>query len=218
MNTQEPSRQEGFADSYIPQSEQALRPIFPFLADFVRRRIPVDLHGRTVLDLGGGTGQWLLALMERGLGSGILLDEDAAMVAHARRAAAATSPPVPLLILLGRAEHIPLRNGVVDLVVSRNSMHLWHDLARAWHEIGRILAPGGWAFLGRGFGPDLPEEVRLQVKQARQALRNPQEPPPQEPPSPEPSTVDALARQAGVQPVAIVPDHHSWWFLGQRLP
>ncbi len=219
MTAQGAPRQAEFADSYIPQSEEALRPIFPILADAVCRRVPDDLRGRTVLDLGGGTGQWLAALLEHGLGTGILLDEDPAMVAHAQRTAGTTAGPrAPLLVIRGHAEHIPLRDGVVNLVVSRNSMHLWRDLPQAWREIGRVLAPGGWAFLGRGFGPDLPEEVRDQVKQARHALRAPQEPPPQEPPSPEPAAVAALAGQARVRQVAIIPDHKSWWFLGQRLP
>lgn len=217
MATSPVGRQAEFAGSYIPQSDQALGPVYPALADSVLRRIPLDMAGKTVLDLGGGIGQWVEELLARGLGTGILLDEDAEMVDHARKAwGGAAAEPARRWIIRGRAEAIPLRPGCIDLVVSRNSMHLWQDLPQAWLEIGRILAPGGWIFIGRGFGPDLPEEIRQQVKQARRALRGPGEALAEEPRSPEASVVAELAARAGICREDVIPDHKSWWFLGRR--
>ncbi|RCK81811.1 MAG: methyltransferase, UbiE/COQ5 family [Candidatus Ozemobacter sibiricus] len=216
MASAEPGRQPDFADSYIRQSEQALAPIFAFLTRSVLSRLPAPPTGGTAIDLGGGTGQWLEALLEAGLGCGILVDEDAEMTRHAFHARARLRGDAAFLVIRAQAEALPLRNAIGDLVVSRNSMHLWHDLPRAWQEIGRILRPGGWVFIGRGFGPDLPTPLRDQVRQARRALRDPHEPPVEEPPSPSPATVAELAARAGIVEVAVIPDHKSSWFLGQR--
>jgi len=46
------------------------------------------------------------------------------------------------LAVLGVAEHIPLRGGVVDAVVVGQAFH-WFDADRALAEIARVLRPGG---------------------------------------------------------------------------
>lgn len=208
---EEVARRE-FNDFFIQQTELALRPIYPVLANTVLKAIPDDLSGKTVVDLGGGVGLWGDTMLEHGLGTAILVDEDDDMATYAKTVFGDPRKAGNRLLVRGRAEAIPLREGSVDLIVSRNSMHLWHDIPQAWMEIGRVLAPGGWAFLGRGFGPDLPAAVRDEVKEKREALCDPRNIE-EEPPSPDPGYTVSLAERAGLTKVALIPDHKAWWIL-----
>jgi ubiquinone/menaquinone biosynthesis C-methylase UbiE len=53
---------------------------------------------------------------------------------------------------LGNVEAIPYPDSTFDLVVSRGSLFFWENKAKAINEINRVLKPGGWAYLGGGFG------------------------------------------------------------------
>lgn len=57
---------------------------------------------------------------------------------------------------------LPLRNNCADLIVSRGSVFFWNDLPVAFKEIARVLAPGGQAWVGGGFGT---KELRAQVSE-----------------------------------------------------
>jgi ubiquinone/menaquinone biosynthesis C-methylase UbiE len=52
----------------------------------------------------------------------------------------------------GDVTSIPLPDASVQLAVSRGSVFFWIDLPKAFAEIYRVLAPGGWAYIGGGFG------------------------------------------------------------------
>jgi ubiquinone/menaquinone biosynthesis C-methylase UbiE len=53
---------------------------------------------------------------------------------------------------LGNAEDIPFPDETFDLVISRGSLFFWENKVKAINEINRVLKPGGWAYLGGGFG------------------------------------------------------------------
>ena len=60
----------------------------------------------------------------------------------------------------GDVHHLPFANGHVRLIVSRGSMFFWKDLLNAFQEMYRVLAPGGAAYIGGGFGSlELREQV-----------------------------------------------------------
>ncbi len=52
----------------------------------------------------------------------------------------------------GMAENINLPDASVDLVASRGSVFFWEDQEKGISEVYRILKPGGWAYIGGGFG------------------------------------------------------------------
>lgn len=52
----------------------------------------------------------------------------------------------------GDVHDMPYEDGSIDLIVSRGSMFFWKDLAGAFREIWRVLAPGGATYIGGGFG------------------------------------------------------------------
>ncbi len=55
---------------------------------------------------------------------------------------------------------LPFRNNFADLIVSRGSVFFWKDLHVAFAEISRVLAPGGQAWIGGGFGT---KELKAQI-------------------------------------------------------
>ena len=60
----------------------------------------------------------------------------------------------------GDVHHLPFAVGHVNLIVSRGSMFFWKDLLDAFQEMYRVLAPGGAAYIGGGFGSlELREQV-----------------------------------------------------------
>jgi ubiquinone/menaquinone biosynthesis C-methylase UbiE len=55
---------------------------------------------------------------------------------------------------------LPFRNNCADLIVSRGSVFFWKDMPMAFREISRVLAPGGQAWIGGGFGT---KELKAQI-------------------------------------------------------
>lgn len=171
-----------------------------------------------VLDLGGGSGLWLEAFRNAGTAAGILIDPRSDYVNFAAKRwekfHSETYFPV-----IGCAEALPLKSIKVNLVVSRNSLHLWRNIALGIQNIFRVLMPGGFAFVGRGFGPDLPEETRETVKEKRseyyrQFFDGQSEH--EEPRSPPPEEIIVSFMDSGFKSANLIPDHKAWWVLAQK--
>lgn len=111
------------------------RPDYPAEID-TWLRDTLGLHaGRTVLDLGAGTGKFTRRLTETG--ATVIAVEP---VAQMRAQLAGALPAVQALE--GSAESIPLPDASVDAVVCAQAFH-WFANTRAMAEIGRVLRPGG---------------------------------------------------------------------------
>lgn len=91
--------------------------------------------GRTVLEVGAGTGKFIPMLRETGA-EVLALEPVAAM----RARLAADHPGVT--VLDGSASAIPLPDGAVDVVVCAQAFH-WFATAAALAEMRRVLKPGG---------------------------------------------------------------------------
>jgi SAM-dependent methyltransferase len=101
------------------------------------------LAGRRVLDLGCGTGDLTLMLLE--LGAQVTaLDLSPAMVALARQRAELFRPGSTAQWVAAPVEASGLPSGRFDVVLGRFILHHL-DLERAAREISRLLAPGGRA-------------------------------------------------------------------------
>lgn len=56
---------------------------------------------------------------------------------------------------------LPYKDQYADIVFSRGAYQFWGDLEAGVIDIHRTLKHGGWAFIGRGFPPSMPEgEIR----------------------------------------------------------
>lgn len=121
---------ERAADDY-----ERARPTFPpeavaFLAD------RLDLRpGRTVLDLAAGTGK--LTRLLAATGADVIAVEP---IRAMREKLLKTTPAAR--VLEGLAEAIPLAEQSVDAATVAQAFH-WFDRERAYHELARVLRPGG---------------------------------------------------------------------------
>ncbi|HNV70070.1 MAG TPA: class I SAM-dependent methyltransferase [Candidatus Ozemobacteraceae bacterium] len=215
---QPPQGNRTFPDSYITLAEEILAPLYSILAETALRSCD-DTRGLPVrvLDIGGGTGQWLSALLEKGVSVGILADTDPEMLRHAKTHLGQFLQSNRLLLLHADAQALPFPDASLDLIVSRNSMHLWPNLPQCWKEIFRVLTPGGTAFIGRGYGPDLPGEIRQTIKnQRKQFKQKANEPEIPEPPSPDASHVQSLCLKSGFSRIGIVPDGKAYWITARK--
>ncbi len=111
------------------------RPDYPAALDAWLRDVVQLGPGRTVLDLGAGTGKFTGRLV--GTGASVVAVEP---VAAMRMRLAADYPMVRALD--GNAEAIPLPDASLDAVVCAQAFH-WFATAAALAEIRRVLKPGG---------------------------------------------------------------------------
>lgn len=96
----------------------------------------------TVVELGSGTGFFLLNLMQSGIGKrGIATDLSRGMVSVAARNGQELGLPVTGAV--ADAESLPFATSSVDLVVGHAVLHHVPDLDRLFSEVLRVLKPGG---------------------------------------------------------------------------
>jgi ubiquinone/menaquinone biosynthesis C-methylase UbiE len=111
------------------------RPGYPAEAvEWICERLGVG-PGRTVVDLGAGTGK--LTRMLLGRGATVVAVEP---VESMRDRLAAAMPDVPAVS--GTAKDMPLGDGSADVVTVAQAFH-WFDSEPALVEISRVLRPGG---------------------------------------------------------------------------
>lgn len=116
-----------------------------------RARVVPAAEGR-VIEIGIGSGfnlPFYASTVERVIG----LDPSPKLLAIAR--AAARRAPVPVELIEGNAESIPLYNRSIDTVVTTWTLCSIPDAPRALGEMRRVLRPGGrLLFVEHGRAPD----------------------------------------------------------------
>ncbi len=133
MSDIHPMAEKGFghaADTYVRG-----RPDFPAAAlDWLRDDLRLG-SGKTVIDLGAGTGKFTRLLVETGASVTAVEPVDAMRQHLARELPSVTT-------LSGRAQDIPMASGSADAVVCAQAFH-WFASAESLAEIHRVLKPGG---------------------------------------------------------------------------
>lgn len=111
-------------------------------------RLPVQMATQRWLDLGCGTGHFSRVLAARfPEAEGIALDLAEGMLRHARPLGGAQR------FVAGDAEHLPLRDGSVDLIYSSLAVQWCADFPAVLAEAHRTLRPGGvFAFASLSVG------------------------------------------------------------------
>jgi len=118
--------------------------------------------GERVLDIGSGAGTDLLLAARRvgPTGRAIGVDMTDAMIERARASAAAAGLS-NVDIRRGDAEHLPVDDASIDVVISNGVLNLTTDKGRAFAEIVRVLAPDGRLQLADiAVGSELSEGIR----------------------------------------------------------
>jgi ubiquinone/menaquinone biosynthesis C-methylase UbiE len=142
-------------------------PAYPVIAEQIISRTGVTRG--VCLDIGCGGGYLGAALARTTDLSVYFFDKSADMLAIAARTIAENGLENRSTTLHGEVTAIVLEDESVDLVVSRGSIFFWDDLPRAFSEIHRVLATGGWAYIGGGFGSRaIKEDIERQMDADRQ--------------------------------------------------
>ena len=123
--------------------------------------------GEVVLDPGCGTG-WQAAGLRRALPAATVLGADLSTGMLARARAAGAWP-----LLQADAEHLPLRAGSVDLVVTRGVLHHLPDVTAALAEWHRVLRPGGAVVVVSEPTPAVEKDGAVLVRGLLPLLRRP---------------------------------------------
>ena len=101
-----------------------------------------DVRGKTVLDLGCGSGENIAPLLARGARV-IAVDLSEELVKLARKRIEITKPFVPPPLMVGSAYDIALADESVDAILCASLLHHL-DIPRAMGEMRRLLKPGGF--------------------------------------------------------------------------
>ncbi|MHB9030054.1 MAG: methyltransferase domain-containing protein, partial [Candidatus Latescibacterota bacterium] len=146
-------------------SRTALSPVYAPLAEWITDRF--DLSGKegVGIDVGGGPGDLAVALSGRNPRlHWINADLNPVNIPLAVKRAEEAGVTGRVSAVAADVQALPFRDGYADIVVSRGSFWMWENLRQGLGEIHRVLKPGGAAFIGRGFSPNLPPEIARQVR------------------------------------------------------
>ncbi len=155
------------AVEYDEIAREVFAPIYPVIADQIKNKTGVT-KGKC-LDLGSGSGYLGIALAKITELNVYLFDKSPDMLKIAARNIAASSLETKVQTLLGDVHDIPLDDQSIDLIVSRGSIFFWENRPRAFREIYRVLAPGGFTHIGGGFGTS---ELKKQITETMLKKKN----------------------------------------------
>jgi ubiquinone/menaquinone biosynthesis C-methylase UbiE len=152
------------AASYRRIANEIFAPLYPYYGRLILNKTGVR-QGRC-LDVGCGGGHLGLALAELADFDLWLLDPSASMLSVAESNLRERGFSAKAWVVEAVVEAMPLPDAFFDLVVSRGSIPFWKDLPAAFAEIGRVLKPGGHAYLGGGLGPAaMREQIEGRMKE-----------------------------------------------------
>ena len=153
--------------AYDRVARDIFAPVYPLIADQIIAK--TGICRGTCLDIGCGGGYLGLALVRRTDLFVRLFDMSDEMLAIAAKNIVHQDLSDRVNTLKGDVSAIPLPDESVDLAVSRGSAFFWEDLEQAFGEIYRVLAPGGWAYIGGGFGS---KKIKQEIEAKMKALNN----------------------------------------------
>ncbi|MEE9964901.1 MAG: class I SAM-dependent methyltransferase [Propionicimonas sp.] len=179
--------------------------IYPVIAEDLLDRC--GIRSGLCLDLGGGPGMLAVRLAEISDLQVIVVDPVAECIELAEENAAEHGQCGQVTAQLGHAEKLDFADNSVDLVVSRGSVYFWDDQAAGLREIYRVLRPGGWAFIGGGFGnAELRDEILATMADDPQWQSGRKERAEKFPPS----YFENLLAQVGIDGQVDISDKGSW--------
>jgi len=143
-------------------AREVFAPVYPVLAEQIINRTGISQG--YCLDIGCGGGYLGLALARISELETILFDESQDMLNLAQGYISQSGLESRAKTLLGDVHAMSLADESINLVVSRGSMFFWENRVQAFREIYRVLAIGGAAMIGGGFGnAELLREIEIKM-------------------------------------------------------
>ena len=131
-------------------AEYIFAPIYPVIAAHIVKESRIKQG--TCLDLGCGIASLGIAVAEITDMQVYGVDFSKEMCRLSKEKAHHHRLSDKVVPVQGDVHLLPFRNNCASLIVSRGSVFFWKDLPVAFTEISRVLAPGGQAWIGGGFG------------------------------------------------------------------
>ncbi len=138
------------------------RKVYPLIASQILQLTGIT-EGKCI-DLGGGPGMLGISMAEITNLHVTVYDLLPECIKIAKENAAERNLSDRVTAMQGVAEDIQFPDSSVDLVISRGSVFFWEDQKKGISEVYRVLKPGGWGYIGGGFGS---AELLAEIIEAR---------------------------------------------------
>ncbi|HZK37921.1 MAG TPA: class I SAM-dependent methyltransferase [Clostridia bacterium] len=139
-------------------AHEIFAPIYPAIAKQVLDK--AQINEGICLDIGCGGGYLGLAIAEAGDLNIYSMDNKPEAIEILQENILKRQFELRIKPLIGDVHNIPLETDSVQIAISRGSMFFWEEQVQALNEIYRVLAPGGFAYIGGGFGtPQIKEKI-----------------------------------------------------------
>jgi ubiquinone/menaquinone biosynthesis C-methylase UbiE len=138
------------------------KKVYPVIASQILQR--TGIMDGCCIDLGGGPGMLGISLAEITNLNVTIYDLLPECIELAFENIAGKNLVQRVTAMQGAAEDIRFSDSSVDLVISRGSVFFWENQEKGIREVYRVLKPGGWAYIGGGFGT---REILAEVMEQR---------------------------------------------------
>jgi SAM-dependent methyltransferase len=148
----------------IDVSQGRLAPVYAPLANHIVKTFGLRAKAGVGIDIGSGPGDLIVELCKRTHLHWINVDINPHFFPYFFQLADSHGVGHRVSAIQADAQQLPFRDDYADVIVSRGSFQFWEDKSQAFGELFRVLKPGGVAYIGRGFSPDLPVEIARRVR------------------------------------------------------
>jgi len=146
------------AQEYARIANEVFAPIYPVIAERIIERCAIE--DGLCIDVGSGPANLAVAVTKRTNMVTCAMDFSPHIFPMAMENIVAAGLIGRITPIVGDVHRMPFRESTATLVVSRGSMRFWKNKPAAFHEIKRVLKPGGKGYVGGGAGStELNEEI-----------------------------------------------------------
>ena len=146
-------------------AQTTFRPLYGPLAEDIIGTLGIENLSGTGIDIGGGPGSLVVELARRTPSMRwVNVDINPHVIPFVENAARQAGLADRVTAHEADAVALPYADDSIDVAVSRGSFQFWGDLDKGLAEIVRVLKPGGAAYIGRGFSPNLPVETARTIR------------------------------------------------------
>ena len=147
-------------------SKTHFKDVYPQVADQIIQRC--GIKDGTCIDVGSGPGALAIAISKVTDLNIYSLDISAEMNQVAKRNIIKEKLHHKIFPVNGDAHNLPFSKDFAELIISRGSIFFWKNKETCFKEIYRVLKPGGWAYIGGGFGSgELKNKIKQSVNNSR---------------------------------------------------